>query len=113
MGIGDWGLGPIPNPQAETMDQCIIYISKIFKFIFYFKKMEDNKNDGQKKNNNTEELKKLLTNKDQIPSPFIDKITDKIYLGDIDGASDFDYLSKEKISNVLSVINIFEYLYLF
>ena len=65
--------------------------------------MEDDKN-GPKKNN-TEELKKLLTNKDQIPSPSIDKITDKIYLGDIDGASDFDYLSKEKISNVLSVIH--------
>ncbi len=51
------------------------------------------------------ELKKLLTNKDQIKSKFIDKITDKIYLGDIDGASDFDYFSKEGITNVLSVID--------
>ena len=55
--------------------------------------------------NNSSELQKLLTNKDQIPSDFIDKITDKIYLGDIDGASDFDYFSKENINNVLSIIN--------
>ena len=44
-------------------------------------------------------------NKKVITSDNIDKITDKIYLGDIDGASDFDYFSKEKINNVLSIIN--------
>ena len=51
------------------------------------------------------EITKLLTNKEQIPSDFIDKITDKVYLGDIDGASDFDYFSKENINNVLSIID--------
>ena len=63
--------------------------------------MEQNNNNQ----NNSLELKKLLTNQDQIKSDFIDKITDKIYLGDIDGASDFDYFSKEGITNVLSVIH--------
>ena len=52
------------------------------------------------------EITKLLTNKEQIPSDFIDKITDKVYLGDIDGASDFDYFSKENINNVLSIIKL-------
>ena len=70
--------------------------------------MEQNNNNQ----NNSLELKKLLTNQDQIKSDFIDKITDKIYLGDIDGASDFDYFSKEGITNVLSVIDIFK-LYIF
>ena len=62
----------------------------------------------EEKNNNqniSPELKNLLTNKEQIKSDFIDKITDKIYLGDIDGASDFDYFSKEGITNVLSIIH--------
>ena len=35
----------------------------------------------------------------------IDKITDKIYLGSIKGLSESDYFKKEKITNVLSVIN--------
>ena len=56
--------------------------------------------------NKKDELEKLLSNKVQLPSDFIDKITDKIYLGDIEGATDFDYLSKEKINNVLSIIHI-------
>ena len=68
--------------------------------------MEEQNN---QKNNESQKIKsdlqKLLSNKEQIPSDFIDKITDKIYLGDIDGASDFDYFSKEKITNVLSIIN--------
>ena len=68
-----------------------------------------------KKNDNNEqvkksELQKLLTNKEQVPSEFIDKITDKVYLGDIDGSKDFDYFKKENINSVLSVINSpFEY----
>ena len=62
----------------------------------------EEKNNNQ---NNSSELKKLLTNKEQIKSDIIDKIIDKIYLGDIDGASDFDYFSKEGITNVLSVIH--------
>ena len=64
--------------------------------------MEENKENEQQ---NSAELQKLLTNKNQIQSEFIDKITDKIFLGDIDGATDFDYFSKEKINNVLSIIN--------
>ena len=68
----------------------------------------------EKKDNNEQdqksELQKLLTNKKQVPSGFIDKITDKVYLGDIDGSKDFDYFKEEKISNVLSIINKpFEY----
>ena len=51
-------------------------------------------------------LENLLTDKSQPPSEFIDKITDKIYLGDIEGANDFDYFSKEKITHVLSLIDV-------
>ena len=57
------------------------------------------------KNTYYPKLSNLLTNKEQLPSDSIDKITDKIFLGDITGASDFDYFSKEKINNVLSIIN--------
>jgi len=32
MGIGDWGLGPIPNPQSPIPNpQSPIFISNIFK----------------------------------------------------------------------------------
>ena len=65
--------------------------------------MAENKDNNEQ--DQKSELQKLLTNKDQIPSDFIDKITDKVYLGEIDGAKDFDYFKKEKISNVLSIIN--------
>ena len=34
--------------------------------------------------------------KTTITSDNIDKITDKIYLGDIDGANEIDYLSKKE-----------------
>ena len=44
-------------------------------------------------------------NKDQLPSRYIDKITDKIYLGDYEGTKDLDYFSKEGITHVLSIIN--------
>ena len=59
--------------------------------------MAENKDNNEQ--DQKSELQKLLTNKDQIPSDFIDKITDKVYLGEIDGAKDFDYFKKEKISN--------------
>ena len=63
----------------------------------------------EKKDNNEQDqkyiLQRLLTNKEQLPSDFIDKITDKVYLGDIDGSTDFDYFKQEKINNVLSIIN--------
>ena len=52
------------------------------------------------------ELEKLLSDKSQPPSEYIDKITDKIYLGDIEGANDFNYLTKEKITHILSLIDI-------
>ena len=51
------------------------------------------------------DLENLLTNKSQLPSNFIDKITDKIYLGEIEGAKEYDYFSKEGITHVLSIIN--------
>ena len=37
MGIGDWGLGPIPNPQSPKFENFILYSFFInFKlFIFY------------------------------------------------------------------------------
>ena len=51
-------------------------------------------------------LEKLLTDKNQLPSYSIDKITDRIYLGGLNGAMDFNYLSKEKITHVLSIVDI-------
>lgn len=40
-------------------------------------------------------------------SEYIDKVTDKIYLGCLQGAKDFEYLKKENITNVLSMIGEF------
>ena len=51
-------------------------------------------------------LMKLLTDKNQIPSNSIDKITDKIYLGEMDGLDDHNYFSKEKITHIISLIDI-------
>ena len=62
------------------------------------------KNGGKRELN--PELEKLLSDKSQPPSEYIDKITDKIYLGDIEGANDFNYLTKEKITHILSLIDI-------
>ena len=50
-------------------------------------------------------LNELLTTEPIKNSNNISKITDKIYLGDEEGASDFDYLKKEKIHYVLSIIS--------
>ena len=58
-----------------------------------------------KKSGLNKDLEKLLTDKSQPESYHIDKITDKVYLGDIDGASQYDYFSKENITHVLSIIN--------
>ena len=34
MGIGDWGLGPIPNPQSPIPNPHIVFlINKYIKFI--------------------------------------------------------------------------------
>ena len=49
-------------------------------------------------------LEDLLTEKETNISNNISKITDKIYLGDEEGASDLDYLKKEQIHYVLSII---------
>ena len=46
-----------------------------------------------------EEEKKTI-----ITSENIDKITDKIYLGDIDGANEIDYLRQEGITHIISLI---------
>jgi len=32
LGIGDWGLGPIPNPQSPIPKKKSIKISKLSKF---------------------------------------------------------------------------------
>ena len=42
--------------------------------------------------------------KTTMTSDNIDKITDKIYLGDIDGANEIDYLRQEGITHIISLI---------
>ena len=49
-------------------------------------------------------LEQLLTTTETNKSKNICKITDKIYLGDEEGALDFDFLKKEQIHNILSII---------
>ena len=49
-------------------------------------------------------LEELLTTAETNKSKNICKITDKIYLGDEEGASDFDFLKKEQIHYILSII---------
>ena len=39
--------------------------------------------------------------KDVLTSSHIDKITDKIYLGDINGANEIKYLKQEGITHVI------------
>ena len=39
-----------------------------------------------------------------MESSYIDKVTDKIYLGCYNGALDIKYLQAEKITNILSLI---------
>ena len=43
-------------------------------------------------------------NKKVITSDNIDKITDKIYLGDIDGANEINYLKQEGITHIISLV---------
>ena len=50
-------------------------------------------------------LEDLDKEKEQGVSYNIDKITDKIYLGSIKGLSEVDYLQKENIDSILSIIN--------
>ena len=49
-------------------------------------------------------LEELLTTEEIKQSNNISKITDKIYLGDEDGAKDFGFLKTEQIHNVLSIV---------
>ena len=50
-------------------------------------------------------LEELRTEEELGISYNIDKITDKIFLGSIKGATDYDYFEKEKINSVLSMID--------
>ena len=60
------------------------------------------------KNNNFKDVQKLdnLIIKEEFKkSNNISKITEKIYLGDIEGATDYIYFKNEQIHNVLSIVN--------
>ena len=48
-------------------------------------------------------LENLNTKKELGRSYNIDKITDKIFLGSIEGLSEYDYFKKEQIENILSI----------
>ena len=50
-------------------------------------------------------LEDLDKEKEQGMSYKIDKITDKIYLGGLEGLKENDYLKKENITNILSITN--------
>ena len=50
-------------------------------------------------------LEELAPSEEKGISYQIDKITDNIYLGSFEGSKEFDYFLKEKINNVLSVID--------
>ena len=50
-------------------------------------------------------LEELITIEEIKKTNNINKITDKIYLGDIEGATDFNYLKNENIHNVISIVN--------
>ena len=54
---------------------------------------------------NISSLAGLQTEEELGRSYNIDKITDKIFLGGIEGATEYDYFEKEKINNVLSITN--------
>ena len=53
---------------------------------------------------NIPKLENLLTTEEIKKSNNINKITDKIYLGDEDGAKEFDFLKNEQIHNELSLV---------
>ena len=55
-------------------------------------------------NKNIPSLESLLTEKESGISYNIDKITDNIYLGKVDGLKDKDYFKAEKITSILSLI---------
>ena len=53
------------------------------------------------------ELEKMSPKGDYTKSENMDRITEKIYLGDITGANELDYLSKENIHYVISLVGTF------
>jgi hypothetical protein len=53
---------------------------------------------------NIQKLDKLITNELITKSNNIDKITDKIYLGDEEGAKELDFFKNENIHNILSIM---------
>ena len=53
---------------------------------------------------NIPKLEQLLTTEEIHKSNNISKVTDKIYLGDEEGATKFDILKEENIHNILSIV---------
>jgi hypothetical protein len=43
LGIGDWGLGPIPNPQSPIPNPQSPFSQEKFIFIYYKKNLNFNK----------------------------------------------------------------------
>ena len=56
-------------------------------------------------NENIPKLEELITKKELQKSNNISKITDKIYLGDVEGATNYYYFKNEHIHNVISIVN--------
>ena len=54
---------------------------------------------------NIPKLEELNTSESISNSNNINKITDKIYLGDEEGALEFEFLKNEQIKSVLSIVN--------
>ena len=52
MGIGDWGLGPIPNPQSPIPNPqspipiCFVFINLFFDYLIHNKFILSQKNEG-------------------------------------------------------------------
>ena len=59
---------------------------------------------ANKENENIPKLTELLTKEKIANSNYIDKITDKIYLGCEEGAKEYDFLTTEEIHNIISII---------
>ena len=55
---------------------------------------------------NIQKLEKLLTSEEINYSNNISKITDKIYLGDEEGAKELDFFKTEGIHYILSIVKI-------
>ncbi len=53
---------------------------------------------------NIPKLDQLLTTEEIHKSNNISKITDKIYLGDEEGATQFDFMKEENIHNIISIV---------